>query len=391
MNDLCIDTGWGSLNKYGEQLCGDHIEVVGQETDLSLVFVLADGLGSGVKANILSTLTAKIISTMMAHSMSLAECVSTIASTLPVCQKRGIAYSTFTIIRVKDNREAEIIQYDNPNVVLLRNGKNYEYEKIKIEIDGKTLYKSRIDLVINDTFVAMSDGAVYAGVGNSLNFGWQRENIIKYLEKTCQENQSAKSISTLLLDVCNRLYGGMPGDDTTIGAIKVRRRKSVNLLIGPPSDPADDNRMLSGFFSAGGRHIICGGTTSAIAANFLEKEVRTSLDYIDPDIPPIAEIDGVDLVTEGIITINQVLQYAYSYLKNNECYAEWSVKEDGASLISRLLFEEATDVHFHVGRAVNPAHQNPDLPIRFNIKMRLIEELADCLKNMGKRIDVTYW
>jgi hypothetical protein len=391
MNDLYMDVGWSSLNKYGEQLCGDHIEVVGQGTDDSLVFVLADGLGSGVKANILSTLTSKIISTMMAHSMSLEECVSTIASTLPVCQKRGIAYSTFTIIRVKDNKEAEIIQYDNPHVVLLRNGKNYEYEKIKIEIDGKTLYKSKLDLVINDTFVAMSDGAVYAGVGNSLNFGWQRENIVKYLEKTYQEDHSAKSISTLLLDVCNRLYGGMPGDDTTIGTVRVRPRRPVNLLIGPPSKPEDDSRMLSGFFSAMGRHIICGGTTSAIAADFLGKEVRTSLEYVDPEIPPIAKIEGVDLVTEGIITINRVLQYAQSYLKDNECYTEWSVKEDGASLVSKLLFEEATDIHFHVGKAVNPAHQNPDLPIHFNLKMRLIDELAECLKNMGKRIKVTFW
>jgi len=390
MNDLCIDVGWSSLNKYGEQLCGDHVETI-EQTDPSLIFVLADGLGSGVKANILSTLTAKIISTMMANSMSLEECVSTIASTLPVCRKRGIAYSTFTILRITDNKEAEIIQYDNPHVILLRNGKNHEYRKDRIEIDGKTIYKSKLDLTINDIFVIMSDGAVYAGVGHALNFGWQRENIINYMEKNYQESHGAKSISTLLLDVCNRLYEGMPGDDTTIGAVKVRRRKSVNLLIGPPQDPADDERMMSCFFSGKGRHIVCGGTTSSIAARFLGKDVQTGLDYVDPEIPPIAKIEGVDLVTEGIITINQVLHYAQSCLKDNQCYTEWSIGEDGASLISRMLFEEATDIHFFVGRAVNPAHQNPDLPIHFNLKMRLIDELAECLKNMGKKIEVSYY
>ena len=405
MNNLCVDVGWSSLNKHGEQLCGDHIEIISQDTQNtqgssgvkivedkdSLVFVLADGLGSGVKANILSTLTAKIISTMMAHSMSLEECVSTIASTLPVCQKRGVAYSTFSIIRITNNEEAEIIQYDNPDVILLRNGINYDYNKEEIIIDGKTIYKSKLSLELNDIFVVMSDGAIHAGIGNTLNFGWQRENIVKYLEESYNKDNSAKSISTLLLDVCNSLYGYEPGDDTTIATIKIRQKKIVNLLIGPPVDPINDDKILDFFFSNEGKHIICGGTTSSITARYLDKEIKTSLEYIDPDIPPIAEIEGVDLVTEGVITINRVLQYAQSLLKDNKCFEEWSSKKDGASLISRMLFEEATDINFFVGKAINPAHQNPDLPIQFSIKMRLIDELASCLRKMGKKIVVNYF
>ncbi len=387
-NDLCIDMSWGSLNKYGEQLCGDHVETIEQGS--SMIFVLADGLGSGVKASILSILTAKIISTMMAHSMSLEECVSTIASTLPVCQKRKIAYSTFTILRITNHRKAEIIQYDNPPVILLQNGKNHEYPKEKLEIDGKLIYRSKLDLTTNDIFVIMSDGAVYAGVGHSLNFGWQRENIIKYMEKRCQEICSARSITTLLLDACNRLYEGMPGDDTTIGVIRMRKRKQVNLLIGPPRNPLKDQEMMSRFFSEKGSHIVCGGTTSSIAARFLGKDIQTGPDYMDPKIPPIAKIEGVDLVTEGIITINQVLRYARSD-PGNQCSAEWSGKKDGASRIARILLEEATDIHFFVGRAVNPAHQNPDLPVDFNLKMRLVDELAKRLKKIGKKIDISYY
>lgn len=391
MTDLCIDVGWNSVNKDGEQLCGDHIELIHQGVDQPLVFVLADGLGSGVKASILSTLTAKIISTMMADSMSLKECVATMASTLPVCQTRGIAYSTFTIIRITDNRIAEIIQYDNPHVILLRDGKNFEYQRDKIEIDGKTVYQSKLELQLHDVFVVMSDGAVYAGVGDFLNFGWQRENIIKYLEKRYQESRSAKSTATMLLEVCNQLYDSKPGDDTTIGAIKVRKRSSVNLLIGPPQNPADDEKMVAHFFSREGKHIISGGTTSSIAARYLGKEIQTQLTYHNPEIPPIAYLEGIDLVTEGVITINKVLHYAKSWLEDNQCYTEWSNGKDGASLISKALFEEATDIHFFVGRAVNSAHQNPDLPIHFSIKMRLIDELADCLKSMGKGVEVSYY
>lgn len=390
MNNLCTDVGYISVNKYGEQLCGDHVETIEQD-DNALVMVLADGLGSGVKASILSTLTSKILSTMMANSMSIEDCVSTVAATLPVCEKRKVAYSTFTVIRVSDSSQAEIIQYDNPHVILLRNGKNYDYDKTIMEIGGKTLYKSLIDLQLNDVLISMSDGAIYAGVGKKLNFGWQRDNIITYIEQLYEDTLSAKNISTILLDECNRLYGGEPGDDTTFSTIKIRQRQPMNLMIGPPSDPKDLNKMLSLFFSKEGKHIVCGGTTSTLAAQFLGKEVKSVLDYIDPEIPPIAKVDGIDLVTEGVITINRVLTYAQSYLKDNEYYCEWSFKQDGASQIARMLFEGATDINFYVGKAINPAHQNPNLPINFSIKMRLVDELAQCLKAMGKRVNLSYF
>jgi hypothetical protein len=390
MNNLCTDVGYLSINKYGEQLCGDHVEIV-EQNENSLVMVLADGLGSGVKANILSTLTSKIISTMMANHMTIEDCVTTVASTLPVCEKRGIAYSTFTIIHVLDNKTAEVIQYDNPHVILLRNGINCNYDKISMLIGDKNIYKSKIELYPGDVLVAMSDGAIYAGVGKTFNFGWQRENIIEFLEAMYESNHSSKMISTILLDQCSQLYGGTPGDDTTIAAVKIRKREPISLIIGPPSDPLDLNKMLTLFFAKEGKHIVCGGTTSSLVAKFLGKEIKTSLDYPDPDIPPTSELEGIDLVTEGVITINRVLYYAKNYLVDNTCYTQWSYHEDAASQVAKLLFEEATDINFYVGRAINPAHQNPNLPISFSIKMRLIDELSDCLKNMGKRINVCYF
>lgn len=390
MNNLCTDIGFHSLIKYGEQLCGDHVEVV-EGCDGSVVMVLADGLGSGVKANILSTLTSKIISTMMANHMPLEDCVTTVASTLPVCEKRGIAYSTFTIIQVVDNKIAEVIQYDNPHVILLRNGINCDYDKISMQIGDKNIYKSKIELSPGDVLVAMSDGAVYAGVGKNLNFGWQRQNIIEFLEAVYESSYSSKVVATILLDQCSMLYGGLPGDDTTIAAVKIRSRQPINLMIGPPSDPKDLHKMLSLFFSKEGKHIVCGGTTSALAAEYLGKELVTSIDYPDPQIPPISKVEGIDLVTEGVITFSRVLQYAQSYIEDNACYIQWSSKKDAASLITQLLFEEATDINFYVGRAINPAHQNPKLPINFSIKMRLVDELADCLRKMGKRINVSYF
>ena len=390
MSRLCTDIGYHSLYKYGEELCGDHIEVVEQQENTSVI-VLADGLGSGVKANILSTLTSKIISTMMANQLSIEECVSTIASTLPVCQVRKVAYSTFTIIRIVNYEYAEIYQYDNPHLIFIRDGQSMDYLESSLEIDGKTIYKSKIDLKENDTFVMFSDGVIHAGVGEHLNFGWLRENVIDFMNVIYDNAYSAKTLATLLTDKCNSLYGNHPGDDTTVCVVKIRQRQPMNLLIGPAKNPEDDEKMLSLFFSKEGKHIVCGGTTSTIVSRYLDKPVMMDSEYINKDVPPTASIEGVDLVTEGVLTINKVLEYAKSYLNNNDKYYDWSYKRDGASMISRYLFEEATDIHFFVGRAMNPAHQNPELPINFNIKMHLIDELATCLQKMGKRVKVNYF
>ena len=390
MKNLCADIGYKSINHYGEQLCGDHVDVVPQGDD-STVIVLADGLGSGVKASILSTLTSKIISTMMAEGISLEECVSTIVATLPICSVRGVAYSTFTIIHLINNEVAELIQYDNPHVIMFRDNENFDYPKSEMNIDGKKVYKSEISLKEGDIFVAMSDGCPHAGIGIAYNFGWNRDDIIEFLAPLTVNDFTSKTLATILIDEVNRLYGEQPGDDATACVVKIRKRAPMNLLFGPPSNRDDANRMMSLFFSKEGKHIVCGGTTSSIAAKFLHKTVKTSLKFESADVPPIAEIEGVDLVTEGVITINKVLEYAKDYLKDNESYTHWGYKRDGASLICRLLFEEATDINFFVGRAVNPAHQNPNLPINFNIKMNLVEDLSKCLMQMGKKIKVSYF
>ncbi len=390
MNDLCADVGYKSINHFGEQLCGDHVDVV-EQGESSSVIVLADGLGSGVKASILSTLTSKIISTMMANGMSLEDCVSTIAATLPMCSNRGVAYSTFTIIHLVNNHDAELIQYDNPPVILIRDGKNYEYPMTEMNVGGKHIYRSVIRLQENDLFVAMSDGCPHAGIGGAYNFGWKREEIASFMETIADVGYTAKTLSTILVDECNKLYGGKPGDDATACVIRIRRREPMNILFGPPSKRDDCDRMMSLFFSKSGKRIVCGGTTSSIASKYLGKPIRPTLNFEVSDIPPIAELEGVDLVTEGVITVSRVLEYAKDYLDDNTCYDKWSVGRDGASLICRMLFEEATDINFYVGKAINPAHQNPDLPINFNIKMNLVEELSTCLKKMGKRIKVSYF
>ena len=294
-------------------------------------------------------------------------------------------------MRLVENREMELIQYDNPLTILLRDGKNYDYPKTETTIGGKKIYQSLIKLQEDDIFIAMSDGCPHAGIGLAYNFGWKREDIIEFMEAAAAGGYTAKTLSTILIDEANKLYGGRPGDDATACVIKIRKRVPMNILFGPPRDRDDCNRMMALFFAKEGKHIVCGGTTSSIAAKYLGKKVEADISFVRSDIPPIAKIEGVDLVTEGVITVNRVVEYAKDAIGENKLYEKWSYGHDGASLICRMLFEEATDINFYVGRAVNPAHQNPDLPINFNIKMNLVEELSACLKQMGKHIKVSYF
>ncbi len=248
-----------------------------------------------------------------------------------------------------------------------------------------------IKLQEGDCLVAMSDGCPHAGIGIAFNFGWKWEDIADFMRTIFAAGYTAKTLATMLVDECDKQYRHKPGDDATACVVKIRRREPMNILFGPPRNRDDCERMMSLFFSKEGKHIVCGGTTASIAAAYLGKPLVPSLNFESGDIPPTAEIEGVDLVTEGVITVNKVIEYARDALAGNELYSEWGYRRDGASLICRLLFEEATDINFYVGRAVNPAHQNPDLPINFNIKMNLVKELSECLRQMGKRIKVSYF
>ena len=391
MTDLCADIGYKSIIHVGEQLCGDHVDIV-EYGDNSTVIVLADGLGSGVKASILSTITSKIISTMIAEGMTLEDCVSTIAETLPVCSERGLAYSTFTILHIIDNRMAELIQYDNPHVIMIRDNKVCDYPKTEMLIEGKQIYRSSIWLKKDDIFVAISDGCPYAGVGLKFNPNWKEEDIARFMADLSYTGYTAKVLCTMLIDECNRLYDGKPSDDATACVVRIRSREPMNILFGPPSNPDDCDRMMRLFFSKEGKHIICGGTTSSIAAKWLGKPLLPKKEYdLSSGIPPMSELEGVDLVTEGVVTMGRVLFYAQDYLKNNESYETWNYAKDGASRICQLLFEEATDINFFVGTAMNPAHQDSDLPLTFNIKMNIVKDLSECLKKMGKHIKVSYF
>jgi len=388
MSKLHADVGWKSINHAGEQLCGDHVEVIRRGKD-SLVAVLADGLGSGVKASILSTLTSTIISTMLDNGMELNEIVDTIVSTLPVDKEKEVAYSTFTVLHVKNNEEVDIIQFDNPEVILIRGFEKASYPVEEITLNDKKILKSTLKLREGDVLVAVSDGCTHASAGLTYNYRWTRDDVADYVKIFSPVGYTAKTLASMLMQECFRLYGGKPIDDATALIVRMQPSQSVNIMFGPPKDASIEDNMLQSFMKADGRHIISGGTTAKLAARYLGKEIVPIDNLTETDIPPMSMIEGADLVTEGIITMNRVNEYAADILDKNELYDHWSNGKDGASAIARMLFEEGTDIHFYFGTAANEAHE--DNVFGFSIKMRIVKELQSNLEKMSKNVTVSYY
>lgn len=395
MSELFTDIGWKSVNHEGEQLCGDHVELVRNRNEQ--VAVLADGLGSGVKASILSTLTSRIIATMMSQGMPLEECVSAVISALPVDAQKGVAYSTFTVIRVSDGREAEIIQYDNPQTILLRNGSLYELPVEKIIMENRELTRSRVLLKEGDVFIAMSDGCTNASAVSKYSYNWERKDIADYVKVFAQVGYNAKTLAAMLVDECDRRYNSQPLDDVTACVVRMKARKQINVLFGPPTDPNRDQEVLEDFFKAPGVHVVCGGTTAKMVGKYLNKPVKAlnavaaSDHHVPSDIPPMSEIEGVDLVTEGIITFARVVEYVEDHAGENLRFPEWNDGKDGACRLTRLLLEDGTDICFYVGEAVNLNNQMDKMTAGLHLKKRAVEQLSKHLEAAGKWVSAAYY
>ena len=388
--NVSIDVSWKSLNKHEEELCGDKVEIL--KTDDSDIIILADGMGSGVKANILATLASKILGTMFLEGEPIEEAVETLASTLPICKVRGVAYSTFSILQIFHNGDAYLVVFDNPSCVFVRNKKLMKIPENYREISGKKIREYRFKVEPNDCFVLMSDGTIYAGVGELLNLGWTWESMAEYTLKCAKETKSAARIASLLSQACDDLYQQRPGDDTTVAVARVIERRIVNIFTGPPKDKEDDRKLMMDFMASEGKKIVCGGTTSKIAAQYLGQNITNNNDGTK-EVPPTANIRGIDLVTEGVLTMSHTFKLLRRFDESDiddEFFDALDANNGGAKL-ARILLEDCTEVNLFVGKANNEANYEGNTLFDISIRKNLVVQLKEILEHLGKQVKITYY
>lgn len=389
--DICIDAAYKSLNKHEEELCGDKVELL--KTDNSNILILADGMGSGVKANILATLTSKILGTMFLNGASIDDCVETIAKTLPVCQVREVAYSTFSILQIFHSGETYLVEFDNPACICVRDGQIISHPYTERVISGKNIRESRFLSNLGDFFFLLSDGVVHAGVGNLLNFGWTWKSVSDYVLSITKGPLSASRLAASLVKACGDLYMNIPGDDTTVAVARIMDEKPVSIFTGPPKNHKDDNLLVYDFMKGQGKKIICGGTSANIASRVLGHPLKTTLNYTDPTLPPVAFMEDIDLVTEGVLTMSRALSLMKHYVEGviDEFFFEELDKDNGGSKLAKIIIEDCTVLHLYAGKAINEAHQNPSLPFDLSIRMHLIDQIKEVVIKMGKKVTVSYY
>jgi len=380
MERLHVEVANLSIAKHGEELCGDRVEITRNGSGVTVV--LSDGLGSGVKANILATLTTTIAASMLRGGAAIEDVVDTIGHTLPICKVRQVAYSTFTILQVDSSGNAYLVQFDNPDAFYVSDGCVGSVDCVQRRVADKVVKEARFRVRSGDHLFLVSDGMIHAGIGGVLNLGWGWPNVADYIRRITQQEKRASVLAKWMINVCDQFYGGKPGDDATCVAITVREPRHVTAAVGPPRNPEDDRNMVAKLMGASGTRVVCGGTTGKIVARETGASLKVDLASMVQGVPPTATVRGVDLVTEGIITLSKALSKLAS---PEEAYGK-----DGASRLARVLLD-ADHVEFLVGKAVNPAHQNPNLPISITLKEQVMQDIARILSESGKEVKITYF
>ncbi len=376
--------GLRQINKKREELCGDSVEFSLKPESATLVF--SDGLGSGVKASILSTLTTRIATRMLDGGLPLAEVVQTLSETLPICRVRKIAYSTFSMAQLFTEGQAKLVAYDSPLPFFIRRGKIQSLPYEECDIAGKHIYDYSFSLRPGDWLILVSDGVLNAGIGGAYALGWGWEKVAAYLESHVHGSLSAQALAAKVARVVEELYEGPPGDDVSIAVIKARRKRFVVIFTGPPVEKQDDPRAVEMLMASPGRRAVCGGTTANIVARQLGRQITVDLETGTDDVPATGRIEGFDLVTEGTLTITKALDI----MRSDEPTSDLKLKVDGASCLVVLL-READAVRVLVGRAINPAHQNPNLPRNLGLKTQVVGALAEELRRRGKEVNIEYF
>jgi hypothetical protein len=374
-----IDVDFCQQAKSGQMISGDVFLSRKIKEEGRVISVLSDGLGSGVKASVLANLTATMALRYTAAFVDVRESARTIMDTLPICEKRKISYSTFTIVDLDEDGKTRVIEHGNPPLVLLRGNCPLPLERVSITLEkwrDRVIRYSEFDTQLGDRIVYFSDGVSQSGLGrDGLPLGWGQERAVEFLSRQISgENEiSSRELSCKLVAEALVNDNRLAKDDITCGVVYYRHPRRLLVITGPPFCKERDGELAELVRTFHGRKVICGGTTACIVSRLLQRTVRMSLDRLDPEIPPASEMEGVDLVTEGTVTLAKVAE-----ILEHGSTGDGTRKNPARDLVALMLGSDI--VEFRVGTRINEAHQDPNVPVELDLRRNIVRRIASLLE-----------
>lgn len=389
MDEVFIEVDCYQKNKAGNLVCGDSFMSQKLQDEGRIISVLSDGLGSGIKASVLSTMTVTMAMNYVAMNESILQTAMSIINTLPQDMVRKISYSTFCIFDIDCFGNTKVIEYETPPVCLFRDGKLIDIPKEKIavertDLENTFLWVSEFKLEKEDRLVCYSDGVSQSGMGSSsMPFGWD-EGVKTYLTALLEEQPdiSAKEMAHKIVLRAERNDNYRLLDDTSCCVVYRRTPRNLLVCTGPPYDEQKDRYLAEKVRDFQGKRILCGGTTASIISRELHRPLTVSLEITDKELPPLSYMEGIDLVTEGILTLSKVERLLAEGVPERS--------HDPANDMVTLL-QNSDKITFVVGTRINVAHQDPNLPVELEIRRNVVKKIKDLLETKYlKDVEIIY-
>lgn len=386
---MFIDIDCAQEKKYNQNTYGDYFLSKRYPDMGTLIAVLSDGLGSGIKANILATMTATMLLKFVEAGADIKTACEVIMNSLPVCQVRKISYSTFSVAHCSEDGEVKIVEEGNPNFIYISNGRVIEPEYKVIDSDtfkNRHMHVYKIKLKLGDRLIFCSDGVTQAGLGNpELKLGLRRSGLIRFLLEKIKDKPdiSSSELAKFVVRVAvNTEVDRKPKDDTSCCVIYYREPRRALIFTGPPYHQEKDNEYANEFYNSKAKKAICGGTTANLISRELNIPVRCDIARSVGKLPAVSQMEGIDLVTEGILTLTRTVEYLENGFHDKE-------KNAAYELMQFLLSSDC--IEFMVGAKLNQAHYDPNLPIEIEIRKNIVKKMAKILEDKYiKRVTLRY-
>ncbi|MBN2481213.1 MAG: SpoIIE family protein phosphatase [Bacteroidales bacterium] len=390
--DFFVEVDCQQKSFEGERICGDVFLSSKVKEENRIVAVLSDGMGHGVKANILATLTATMAVNFTKEHKEPEKTAEIIMKTLPECSERKMNYSTFTIVDVEYNGNTTLLEYENPGCILIRERKTFVPEFKTIVLEGETNSGKKITVYSfrprkGDRIIFCTDGIAQSGLGTPrFPFGWGIDNVARFTIDIIKQYPqiSARELSGRILNMAYRNDGFQSKDDSTCAVIFFREPRELLICTGPPYNQSDDTLLASEVKNFKGKKIIMGATTGDIISRELNLAIEDVFKFEDPELPPLNVMEDIDLFTEGILTLNKVEKILKAYHPN------YKLGKGPADEIVKLIMESDA-IKIIIGTRINIAHQDPHLPVELEIRRTVVNRITALLEEKFlKKVNVMY-